>query len=253
MRTELSKIRELLSAKRIFLLGPGVDSVADTGTHLPDNQMVQIQDGIQLEPYTTFFNQAGRNLVSMGAFSYTNSVLPMNVKVGRYSSIGSNLKVMGARHPMEWASTSPVFYNQRTMLRTFTQDKQVEVPQRSYAPETAPVHIGHDVWIGDDVTLAQGITIGNGSVIGAGSVVTDDVEPYCVVAGSPARDRGFRHDAIAADDLNRSEWWRFSPDQIGHLDMTDPHAFAEEVYELAGSRQIVPFTPEKLTAEDFAI
>lgn len=33
----------------------------------------------------------------------------------------------------------------------------------------------------------QGITIGEGSTVAAGAVVTRDVEPYTVVAGTPAR------------------------------------------------------------------
>lgn len=47
--------------------------------------------------------------------------------------------------------------------------------------------IKDDVWIGAGVIILSGITIGECSVIGAGAVVTQDVEPYTVVAGVPAR------------------------------------------------------------------
>jgi len=49
------------------------------------------------------------------------------------------------------------------------------------------VYIKHDAWIGAGVIILPNITIGNCSIVGAGSVVTKDVEPFKVVAGTPAR------------------------------------------------------------------
>jgi acetyltransferase-like isoleucine patch superfamily enzyme len=51
----------------------------------------------------------------------------------------------------------------------------------------APVTIENKVWIGFDVSILKGVTIGEGSVIGACSVVTNDIPPYTVAAGNPAR------------------------------------------------------------------
>lgn len=50
-----------------------------------------------------------------------------------------------------------------------------------------PVRIGDNVWIGFESCILPGVTIGNGSIVGARSVVDQDVEPYTVVAGNPAR------------------------------------------------------------------
>ena len=50
-----------------------------------------------------------------------------------------------------------------------------------------PIHIERNVWIGFDSCVLPGVTVGEGSVIGARSVVTEDVPPYTVVAGNPAR------------------------------------------------------------------
>jgi acetyltransferase-like isoleucine patch superfamily enzyme len=41
--------------------------------------------------------------------------------------------------------------------------------------------------IGGGAIILPGVKIGVGSIIGAGSVVNKDVEPYCVVAGVPAK------------------------------------------------------------------
>jgi maltose O-acetyltransferase len=52
--------------------------------------------------------------------------------------------------------------------------------------------VGDDVWIGTRTLILPGVVIGTGAVVGAGSIVTKAVEPYCVVAGNPARVIGVR-------------------------------------------------------------
>ena len=49
------------------------------------------------------------------------------------------------------------------------------------------VTICDDVWIGVGATILPGVTIGEGAIIGAGSIVTNNVEPYTIVFGSPAK------------------------------------------------------------------
>ncbi len=48
-------------------------------------------------------------------------------------------------------------------------------------------HLGDNVWLGTLVVMLPGVTIGKGAVIGAGSVVTQDVPPFAIAAGNPAR------------------------------------------------------------------
>lgn len=52
---------------------------------------------------------------------------------------------------------------------------------------TKPVIIKDHVWIGTRVTILSGVTVGEGSVIAAGAVVKDDVPPYSLVGGVPAK------------------------------------------------------------------
>jgi acetyltransferase-like isoleucine patch superfamily enzyme len=53
--------------------------------------------------------------------------------------------------------------------------------------ETAPVLVEDDADIGIGAILLPGVTVGRGAIVGAGAVVTEDVAPYAVVAGVPAR------------------------------------------------------------------
>jgi len=50
-----------------------------------------------------------------------------------------------------------------------------------------PVRIGAWADIGTNAVILPGVTVGKGAIVGAGAVVTEDVAPYAVVAGVPAR------------------------------------------------------------------
>jgi 2,3,4,5-tetrahydropyridine-2,6-dicarboxylate N-acetyltransferase len=54
-------------------------------------------------------------------------------------------------------------------------------------PSAKPVVIEDDVLIGANAVVLEGVTVGTGSVVAAGAVVTQDVAPFTVVAGMPAR------------------------------------------------------------------
>ena len=54
--------------------------------------------------------------------------------------------------------------------------------------EKKKVLIGPDVWIGANSMILPGVKIGEGAVIAAGSVVTNNVEPYTIVGGVPAKE-----------------------------------------------------------------
>jgi acetyltransferase-like isoleucine patch superfamily enzyme len=53
--------------------------------------------------------------------------------------------------------------------------------------QTAPIAVGNDVWIGTGAKILKGVTIGDGAVIAAGALVKDDVAPYTIVGGIPAK------------------------------------------------------------------
>ncbi len=58
---------------------------------------------------------------------------------------------------------------------------------RDQGHKLAPIQIEDDVWIGAHSIILPGVTIGKGAVVGANSIVRQNVDPYSVVAGSPAR------------------------------------------------------------------
>jgi acetyltransferase-like isoleucine patch superfamily enzyme len=60
------------------------------------------------------------------------------------------------------------------------------VPWQGFTTK-GPTRIGDNVWCGAHVVITSGVTVGERCVIGANSVVTNDIPPFSIAAGSPAR------------------------------------------------------------------
>ena len=53
--------------------------------------------------------------------------------------------------------------------------------------KASPIIIKDDVLIGAHATILASVTIGGGSIVAAIAIVTNDVEPFSIVAGIPAK------------------------------------------------------------------
>jgi acetyltransferase-like isoleucine patch superfamily enzyme len=60
-------------------------------------------------------------------------------------------------------------------------------PIREQGITAEGIVIEDDVWLGANVTVVDGVTVGQGSIIGAGSVVTQNIPPYSIAVGTPAK------------------------------------------------------------------
>lgn len=129
--------------------------------------------------------------------------------VGSFCSIAGGVTVGGARHPIEYVSTSPVFLAHKDSVKT-------KFSRHSYRWR-ARTTIGNDVWIGERCLVKAGVTIGHGAIIGMGSVVTKDVPPYAIVAGNPARLIRLRFDEKVVAGLLSLKWWDLPEEKLGQL------------------------------------
>ena len=122
------------------------------------------------------------------------------VSLGRYCSIAGNVHYFGANHPINYISSSAFFYNKSLGLNVKDVKRETLV-------------IGNDVWIGQNVIILSGChRVGNGAVIGAGAIVTHDVPPYSIVVGNPAKILRYRFSEKEQQALEKSEWWRLTPE-----------------------------------------
>lgn len=133
--------------------------------------------------------------------------------IGRFTSIGSNFKVIDADHPLNHVSTFPGFYKTKN-TDIFIIGNNIPINERRLCKDGKSFNIGSDVWIGDNVSVRGGVTISDGAVIGANSFVTKDVPPYAVVGGIPARIIKFRFNEQVINSLLDIKWWDWTIDKI---------------------------------------
>jgi len=169
------------------------------------------------------------------SFSFFRSQLPCAMEVGRGAStylgtmfdvgpqgrvnVGNYAMVVGARiicdaevligdyALISWNVVLMDTY--RVPFAAAARRRELErLPERSFRlasadVEARPIHIDRNVWIGFDSCVLPGVTIGEGSIVGARSVVVEDVPPFAVVVGNPAR------------LVRRLEPWDKYPEDIG--------------------------------------
>ena len=119
--------------------------------------------------------------VKLGEYVLMNGariICDSEIVIGDYSLISWNVVLMdNYRLPLDSVERRAVL--QRVVLDS-PRLLAADVPAR-------PICIGSNVWVGFDCCVLPGVSIGEGPVVGARSVVTEDVPPYTIVAGNPAR------------------------------------------------------------------
>ena len=130
--------------------------------------------------------------------------------IGKFCQIAAGVEFImnGANHQMNAVSTYP-FY----IFGTWEQS----APDKKDLPLKGDTIIGNDVWIGQNVTILPGIHIGDGVIIGANSVVGNNVEPYTIIAGNPAKESRKRLDPELIEIMEKLKWWDKSIEEINSL------------------------------------
>lgn len=119
-----------------------------------------------------------------------------HVRIGKYCSIANGVYIMGSgNHNYKGVSTFP--FTARILNKGNNKD--------SYGK--GPVVIGNDVWVGHNAIILSGVTIGDGAVVAAGGVVVNNVPPYSIVGGVPAKVIKYRFSEEIINELLAIKWW----------------------------------------------
>jgi acetyltransferase-like isoleucine patch superfamily enzyme len=140
------------------------------------------------------FAHGGR--ISIGQWCYvgpgTRIWSGANIDIGNRVLIAHNVNIIDNQtHPI----SPEARHQQFVAINSFAHPKNVLLGD-------LPIVIEDDAWIAAASSLLRGVTIGEGAIVGTGSVVTEDVPPYTIVAGNPARVvRALRDDELSSMDL----------------------------------------------------
>ena len=131
----------------------------------------------------TTFVVGPRGEVNVGAYTVLNGtyiVCNERIDIGDHCLIA-----WGSVLTDTWAGAAalPVAVR-REALRAAAADPARRLP--AFAEPRAVV-LEDNVWVGFDAVVLPGVRLGRGSVVGCKTVVAEDVAPYAVVVGSPAR------------------------------------------------------------------
>jgi acetyltransferase-like isoleucine patch superfamily enzyme len=182
----------------------------------------EVSSDIVAEPPVTLGKVTVQENVHVGRHLYmVSGTLFSNVSIGRYCSIADNVLVAPYEHATNYLTTYAFsldysFYKEGTAKKTT---------------------IGNDVWIGANAIIRRGIKIADGAVIGAGAVVLNDVPPYSIVVGVPARVTRYRFNEETIKKLLMLKWWEIDETSLASVDFSNVEKCIEEL-ELLGKRSL---------------
>ena len=160
---------------------------------------------------TVPMNHFPAELVSVGKCSYGElNVITFNhiskLRIGSYCSIAQHVYFMlDVEHHVNTVSTYPY------------KAKCLRLGDEAFSK--GDIVVGDDVWIGYGATIMSGTHIGQGAVVAAGAVVTQDVPPYAIVGGVPAKVIRYRFEPEIVEELLKIDYSRLTGEMIKeHID-----------------------------------
>ena len=145
-----------------------------------------------------------------GDYSYCDRYADIaNASVGKFANIAAFTRIGATDHPLDTAACHHFLYRSRDYWDDAEGDAEFFAHRRSRR-----ARIGHDTWLGHGSMMKPEVTVGDGAVVASGAVVTKDVEPYTIVAGTPAKVLRRRQPVEIAERLIALAWWDWSHDRL---------------------------------------
>ena len=121
--------------------------------------------------------------VSVGKFSVLNGttiICNKNITIGNHCMLA-----WGSVITDSWIDASG--YSLKTRRELLYKSSSDPLRSFPFFQNPSPVVIEDNCWVGFGAVIMPGVTLGRGCVIGCKTVVDQNIPPYAVVAGSPAK------------------------------------------------------------------
>lgn len=147
---------------------------------------------------------------TLGDYSYCDRYADIaNAQIGKFANIAAFSRIGATDHPLHTAACHHFLYRSADYWDDTERDEAFFEHRRSRI-----AHIGHDTWIGAGAMIKPEVVLGDGAVVASGAVVTKDVDPYTIVAGTPAKPLRLRQPREIADRLIALAWWDWPHDAL---------------------------------------
>lgn len=144
-----------------------------------------VDDGAEIGERTRIWHWVH---VSGGAKIGSGCSLGQNVFVGNDVVIGNNVKIQNNVSVYDSVRLEDDVFCGPSMVFTNVYNPRSAIDRKS---EYRPTVVRRGATLGANCTIVCGITIGEYAFIGAGAVVNQDVPPYALMVGVPARRVGW--------------------------------------------------------------
>jgi acetyltransferase-like isoleucine patch superfamily enzyme len=176
----------------------------------------------------TFFPQ---EKIKVGKYSYGDLHITSfgepneGLEIGHFVSIASNVKfLLGGNHRYKRFTTYPFII-------------KLKDPSVVEAVSKGKIIVEDDVWIGTEAMIMSGVRLGKGCIIAARAVITQDVPPYAIVAGNPAKVVKYRFDETAIAQAGKIDFSALDPQDI----LQNPDLYNNE----SGFEELINFLKNK--------
>jgi galactoside O-acetyltransferase len=161
-------LRAVYYKKRLQYVG--AKPVIGVGVVITGGQSIRIGNNVSIMRHSALYaNDEGR------------------INIGDRVSINFNVCI-GVSNRGEIIIGNNVLIGQNVVLRANDHEYgSIDIPIIDQGHTGGKIIVEDDVWIGANAVVTRNTRIGAHSIVGAGSVVTDNIDPYSIVGGVPAK------------------------------------------------------------------
>jgi acetyltransferase-like isoleucine patch superfamily enzyme len=184
---------------RLYIEGDWYDKGLPASVTVADSAYIDTSYGFTafraIQPGALFIDEAS------GCYDRSSFIVSENgkVEVGKFTILNGTTIVckeqivIGNHCMLAWGSVLTDTWVNAGMLSLKARQALLivaaEDPTRSYPffGRARPIVLEDNCWVGFDSVILPGVRLGRGCVVGCKTIISNDVPPYAVITGSPAR------------------------------------------------------------------